>query len=81
MVDGSTRIGAFVRITPAALIAPGLVATSVFAFITRSWNGSSSSRTRSSTAGRSQTITVWLSYLYGGDRFIDWGRDHGRLDG
>src|SRR6185437_5089156 len=36
MVDGSTRIGAFVRIL-LPLVAPGLVATSVFAFIT-CWN-------------------------------------------
>jgi len=36
MVDGSTRLGAFVRIL-LPLIAPGLVATSVFAFIT-TWN-------------------------------------------
>ena len=33
MVDGSTRIGAFLRIL-LPLVAPGLVATSVFAFIT-----------------------------------------------
>src|SRR5207237_6810558 len=36
MVDGNTRLGAFVKIL-LPLIAPGLVATSVFAFIT-SWN-------------------------------------------
>src|SRR3954449_2752168 len=36
MVDGSTRLGAFVRIL-LPLVAPGLVATAVFAFIT-SWN-------------------------------------------
>src|SRR5579862_680812 len=36
MVDGSSRLGAFVRIL-LPLVAPGLVATSVFAFIT-SWN-------------------------------------------
>ena len=36
MVDGSTRLGAFIRIL-LPLVAPGLVATSVFAFIT-SWN-------------------------------------------
>jgi ABC-type glycerol-3-phosphate transport system permease component len=36
MVDGSTRVGAFVRIL-LPLVAPGLVATSVCAFIT-SWN-------------------------------------------
>ena len=33
MVDGSSRVGAFVRIL-LPLVAPGLVATSVFAFIT-----------------------------------------------
>jgi N,N'-diacetylchitobiose transport system permease protein len=36
MVDGSSRVGAFVRIL-LPLVAPGLVATSVFVFIT-SWN-------------------------------------------
>src|SRR6185369_11448814 len=36
VVDGSTRLGAFVKIL-LPLAAPGLVATSVFAFIT-SWN-------------------------------------------
>ena len=36
MVDGSTRLGAFVRIL-LPLVAPGLVATSVFAFI-QAWN-------------------------------------------
>ncbi len=36
MVDGASRLGAFVRIL-LPLIAPGLVATAVFAFIT-SWN-------------------------------------------
>ena len=36
MVDGSSRLGAFVRIL-LPLVAPGLVATSVFAFIT-AWN-------------------------------------------
>src|SRR5439155_25621961 len=36
MVDGSSRLGAFLRIL-LPLVAPGLVAKSVFAFIT-SWN-------------------------------------------
>ena len=70
MVDGSTRIGAFVRIL-LPLVAPGLVATAVFAFIT-SWNEYIFARTLLSD-GRTQTITVWLSYLYGGNRFVDWG--------
>src|SRR5205814_353622 len=70
MVDGSSRLGAFVRIL-LPLVAPGLVATAVFAFIT-SWNEYIFARTLLSD-GRTQTITVWLSYLYGGNRFVDWG--------
>jgi N,N'-diacetylchitobiose transport system permease protein len=70
MVDGSTRLGAFVRIL-LPLIAPGLVATSVFAFIT-SWNEFIFANTLLSSQ-KNQTITVWLSYLYGGNRFVDWG--------
>ncbi|HEY2310102.1 MAG TPA: carbohydrate ABC transporter permease, partial [Gaiellaceae bacterium] len=70
MVDGSTRIGAFVRIL-LPLIAPGLVATSVFAFIT-SWNEFIFANTLLNSPNK-QTITVWLSYLYGGNRFVDWG--------
>ena len=77
MVDGSTRIGAFVRIL-LPLVAPGLVATSVFAFIT-SWNEFIFANTLLST-GSKQTITVWLSYLYGGNRSVDWGEIDGRLD-
>jgi N,N'-diacetylchitobiose transport system permease protein len=70
MVDGSTRLGAFVRIL-LPLVAPGLVATSVFAFIT-AWNEYIFATTLLHD-GRTQTITVWLSYLYGGNRFVDWG--------
>jgi N,N'-diacetylchitobiose transport system permease protein len=70
MVDGSSRLGAFVRIL-LPLVAPGLVATSVFAFIT-SWNEFIFANTLLHE-GRTQTITVWLSYLYGGNRFVDWG--------
>jgi len=70
MVDGSTRIGAFVRIL-LPLVAPGLIATAVFAFIT-SWNEYLFARTVLSN-GATQTITVWLSYFYGGSRAIDWG--------
>jgi N,N'-diacetylchitobiose transport system permease protein len=70
MVDGSTRLGAFVRIL-LPLVAPGLVATSVFAFIT-SWNEYIFASTLLHD-GRTQTVTVWLSYLYGGNRFVDWG--------
>jgi len=71
MVDGSTRLGAFVRIL-LPLVAPGLVATSVFAFIL-SWNEYIFATTLLHD-GKTQTITVWLSYLYGGNRFVDWGQ-------
>ena len=70
MVDGSTRFGAFVRIL-LPLVAPGLVAAAVFAFIT-SWNEYLFARTLLSN-GQTQTITVWLSYFYGGSRAVDWG--------
>jgi N,N'-diacetylchitobiose transport system permease protein len=70
MVDGSSRVGAFVRIL-LPLVAPGLVATSVFAFIT-SWNEYIFANTLLQSDGK-RTITVWLSLLYGGNRFVDWG--------
>lgn len=70
MVDGSTRLGAFVRIL-LPLVAPGLVATSVFAFIT-SWNEFIFADTILHS-GNKQTITVWLTALTGGNRFVDWG--------
>jgi N,N'-diacetylchitobiose transport system permease protein len=70
MVDGSTRLGAFVRIL-LPLVAPGLVATSVFAFIT-SWNEYIFARILLSDQGK-QTVTVWLSYFLGTSRHQDWG--------
>jgi N,N'-diacetylchitobiose transport system permease protein len=70
MVDGSTRLGAFVRIL-LPLVAPGLVATSVFAFIT-SWNEYIFARILLSDQAK-QTATVWLSYFYGTSRHTDWG--------
>jgi N,N'-diacetylchitobiose transport system permease protein len=70
MVDGSTRIGAFMRIL-LPLVAPGLVATSVFAFIT-SWNEYIFARILLND-GAKQTITVWLSYFLGTSRQTDWG--------
>jgi N,N'-diacetylchitobiose transport system permease protein len=70
MVDGSTRLGAFVKIL-LPLVAPGLVATSVFAFITV-WNEYLFARTLLNDAAR-QTLTVWLSYFLGTSRATDWG--------
>jgi N,N'-diacetylchitobiose transport system permease protein len=70
MVDGSTRLGAFARIL-LPLVAPGLVATSVFAFIT-SWNEYIFARIRLNDQSK-QTVTVWLSYFLGTSRNTDWG--------
>jgi N,N'-diacetylchitobiose transport system permease protein len=70
MVDGSSRLGAFVRIL-LPLVAPGLVATSVFVFIT-SWNEYIFARVIL-TDQANQTLTVWLSYFYGTGRHTDWG--------
>src|SRR6266496_897970 len=70
MVDGSTRLGAFVRIL-LPLVAPGLVATSVFAFIT-SWNEYIFARVLLNDQSK-QTVTVWLSYFLGSSKHTDWG--------
>jgi len=70
MVDGSTRLGVFVKIL-LPLMAPGLVATSVFAFIT-SWNEYIFARVLLNDQGK-QTATVWLSYFLGTSRNTDWG--------
>lgn len=70
MVDGASRLGAFVRIL-LPLIAPGLVATSVYTFIT-SWNEFIFANTILST-GHTYTITLWLAQLTGGEHAIDWG--------
>jgi N,N'-diacetylchitobiose transport system permease protein len=70
MVDGSTRVGAFVRIL-LPLVAPGLVATSVFAFIT-TWNEYIFANVLLQDQTK-QTLTVWLSYFTGSARHTDWG--------
>jgi N,N'-diacetylchitobiose transport system permease protein len=62
MVDGNSRLGAFVRIL-LPLVAPGLVATSLFAFIT-AWNEYIFASVLLGDQSK-QTITVWLSYFYG----------------
>jgi len=70
MVDGSSRLGAFVRIL-LPLVAPGLVATSVFAFIT-TWNEYIFANVLLTDQSK-QTLTVWLSYYLGTSRHTDWG--------
>ena len=58
MVDGSTRFGAFVRIL-LPLVGPGLVATSLFAFI-QAWNEYLFAYVLL-TSQEKQTATVWLA--------------------
>jgi N,N'-diacetylchitobiose transport system permease protein len=70
MVDGSSRVGAFTRIL-LPLVAPGLVATAVFVFVT-SWNEFIFAYVLLNDQSK-QTITVWLSEFYGTSRQIDWG--------
>ncbi|HYX88221.1 MAG TPA: carbohydrate ABC transporter permease [Gaiellaceae bacterium] len=57
-VDGSTRFGAFVRIL-LPLVGPGLVATSIFAFI-QAWNEFIMAYVLLHSPDK-QTLTVWLA--------------------
>ena len=71
MVDGSTRLGAFLRIL-LPLVAPGLVATSIFAFITV-WNEYIFASIILHDNSK-QTITLWLTNFLGGSiGGVDWG--------
>jgi N,N'-diacetylchitobiose transport system permease protein len=69
MVDGATEFGAFMRIL-LPLVAPGLVATSIFAFIS-AWNEWIFAATI--LKGNTQTLMMFLYGLGGGDRGIPWG--------
>jgi N,N'-diacetylchitobiose transport system permease protein len=68
-VDGSTRFGAFVRIL-LPLIGPGLVATSIFAFI-QAWNEYLMASVLVHS-GHNQTLTLWLAGFIT-DRGTAWG--------
>ena len=69
MVDGSTRFGAFVRIL-LPLVGPGLVATSIFAFI-QAWNEFVIAYVFLHTPEK-QTLMVWLA-SFTTLRGTDWG--------
>jgi N,N'-diacetylchitobiose transport system permease protein len=69
MVDGSTRFGAFFRIL-LPLVAPGLVATSIFAFI-QVWNEFIIAYIVLSSP-QNQTLTVWLAQ-FTSLRGTQWG--------
>jgi N,N'-diacetylchitobiose transport system permease protein len=69
MVDGSTRFGAFVRIL-LPLVAPGLVATSIFAFVV-AWNEFLIAYVFLNDAEK-QTASVWLAG-FTTTRGTEWG--------
>ncbi len=69
-VDGASRLGAFMRIT-LPLIAPGLVATGIFAFIL-AWNEFIFALVIMNRP-ESQTMPVWLQAFNEGARGTDWG--------
>ena len=69
VVDGCTRLGAFRRIL-LPLIAPGLVATSIFAFI-QAWNEYVLAYVLLQSPEK-QTLTVWLA-SFTTVRGTDWG--------
>ncbi len=69
-VDGASRLGAFVRVT-LPLIAPGLVATGIFAFIL-AWNEFIFALVLMNRP-ETQTGPVWLQAFNDGARGTDWG--------
>ena len=69
MVDGSTRLGAFFRIM-LPLVGPGLVATSIFAFI-QAWNEYIMAYVLLSSPEK-QTLTIWLA-TFTTLRGTEWG--------
>jgi len=70
MVDGATRLRAFWVVT-FPLVAPGLVATGVFAFI-QAWNEFVFALVVMNKP-ENQTLPVWLQAFNEGSRGTDWG--------
>jgi N,N'-diacetylchitobiose transport system permease protein len=69
MVDGATRVGAFMRIV-FPLVAPGLVATAIFGFI-QAWNEYIIAYVLLSSPEK-QTMTIWLA-SFTTQHGTDWG--------
>ena len=70
MVDGASRLRAFFTVT-LPLIAPGLVATGIFAFI-QAWNEFIFALVIMNRP-ENQTLPVWLQAFNEGARGTDWG--------
>jgi len=69
MVDGASRVGAFIRIT-FPLVAPGLVATAIYGFI-QAWNEYIIAYVLLSSSEK-QTLTIWLA-SFTTQHGTDWG--------
>src|SRR2546427_2043256 len=69
MVDGATRVSAFVRIV-FPLVAPGLVATAIYGFI-QAWNEYIIAYVLLSSNSK-QTLTIWLA-SFTTQHGTDWG--------
>jgi N,N'-diacetylchitobiose transport system permease protein len=70
MVDGASRLRAFFTVT-FPLVAPGLVATGIFAFI-QAWNEFIYALVIMDRPNR-QTLPVWIQAFNEGARGTDWG--------
>ena len=70
MVDGGSRLRAFFTVT-LPLVAPGLVATGIFAFI-QAWNEFIFALVIMNRP-ENQTLPVWLQAFNEGARGTDWG--------
>jgi N,N'-diacetylchitobiose transport system permease protein len=69
LVDGCSRAGAFMKVL-FPLIAPGLVATSIFAFI-QAWNEYIYANVL--LTNENATLPVWLASFVSAGGQIDWG--------
>lgn len=69
-IDGCTKMGAFFRIT-FPLLAPGLVATGIFAFI-QAWNEFVVALVVMNRP-ESKTLPLWLNTFMGQNKGTDWG--------
>lgn len=70
MLDGCSRMGAFVRIT-FPLLGSGLVASSIFAFLA-SWNEYTLALVALTSDG-ARTLPLWLTSFSGQNQVTDWG--------
>lgn len=71
MLDGCSRMGAFVRVT-LPLLGSGLVASSIFAFLA-AWNEYTLALV-TLTSNEARTLPLWLATFSGQNQVTEWGR-------